>query len=472
MNWHRLSLLRLARLPFLLAPAMLLCALSQPCAASTRVTKDTDGVTIQVQPGILRLQVWGDRILRFTCSPGDHLPARASFAVLGKPAVVKWELTETPEVVILQTPAMQARVDRKSGAVVFCDASGVSFLREVEDGRTFATTTIAGKPVVGAAQKFTLAEGEAIYGLGQHQDCAMNRVGTSVRLLQENRSVSVPVLLSSKGYGLFWDNPAVTEVDVAKSSPGVIQWSSEAGDSIDYYVFYGPEPDRVIAGYRTITGTVPMFPRWAWGLWQSRERYKTQEELLGVAREYRRRNIPLDGMVQDWQYWIPQPWGSHAFGVKVYLPGRAAWTDFDTGKQIPAGEVADMPTPLDTLPLLVRAGSIIPLGPAVQSAAEKCDPIELRVYRGADGAFTLYDDDGETNQYERGMHATVPISWNEAKQALTIGARQGSFPTMLKEHDFHVVFVSEGHGVGGSDTERPDRVVGYDGQTVQIRADK
>jgi alpha-D-xyloside xylohydrolase len=157
---------------------------------------------------------------------------------------------------------------------------------------------------------------------------------------------------------------------------------------------------------------------------------------------------------------------------KVYLPGRAAWTDFDTGKQIPAGEVADMPTPLDTLPLLVRAGSIIPLGPAVQSAAEKCDPIELRVYRGADGAFTLYDDDGETNQYERGMHATVPISWNEAKQALTIGARQGSFPTMLKEHDFHVVFVSEGHGVGGSDTERPDRVVGYDGQTVQIRADK
>jgi alpha-D-xyloside xylohydrolase len=175
----------------------------------------------------------------------------------------------------------------------------------------------------------------------------MNRVGTSVRLLQENRSVSVPVLLSSKGYGLFWDNPAVTEVDVAKSSPGVIQWSSEAGDSIDYYVFYGPEPDRVIAGYRTITGTVPMFPRWAWGLWQSRERYKTQEELLGVAREYRRRNIPLDGMVQDWQYWIPQPWGSHAFGVNFPDPKGmtrelhdeklhliiSVWAKFDKGSK-------------------------------------------------------------------------------------------------------------------------------------------
>jgi alpha-D-xyloside xylohydrolase len=153
----------------------------------------------------------------------------------------------------------------------------------------------------------------------------MDLVGKSLRLLQENMHVGVPVILSSKGYLLFWDNPAVTQVDIGKTDRGTLAWQSEAGSGIDYYVALGPEPDRAIAGYRWLTGAAPLFPYWSWGFWQSRERYKTQAEILDIVHQYRERHIPLDGIIQDWQYWAPlnqetaeNGWGSHIFDASRY----------------------------------------------------------------------------------------------------------------------------------------------------------
>ena len=100
------------------------------------------------------------------------------------------------------------------------------------------------------------------------------------------------------------------------------------------------------------------------------------------------------------------------------------------------------------MPLFVRAGSIVPLGPELQYAAEKpADPIELRVYRGADGVFTLYEDEGDSYRYEQGAYATIPISWNDKTHALTIGTRRGKFPGMLEQRTFRIVVVAP--GVGG-----------------------
>jgi alpha-D-xyloside xylohydrolase len=119
----------------------------------------------------------------------------------------------------------------------------------------------------------------------------------------------------------------------------------------------------------------------------------------------------------------------------------------------------------------VRAGSIVPLGPELQSASEMpADPIELRVYRGADGRFTLYEDAGETYEYEQGAFATIPITWDEKAATLTIGARKGSFPGMLAERTFHVVWVRAGHGAGVDPTEKPDASVTYKGTTVTVKA--
>ena len=155
----------------------------------------------------------------------------------------------------------------------------------------------------------------------------------------------------------------------------------------------------------------------------------------------------------------------------VYLPAGTSWTDFWTGESYPGGQTIKAATPIETLPLFVRAGSIVPYGPPVQSAMEKSDPMELRVYRGADGAFTLYEDEGDNYNYEKGDCATIPILWNEATRTLTIGPRHGSFRGMLKQRTFHVVWVAPGHGTSIPSTEFPDVVVPYTGSALKVTAD-
>ena len=119
--------------------------------------------------------------------------------------------------------------------------------------------------------------------------------------------------------------------------------------------------------------------------------------------------------------------------------------------------------------MFVRPGSIIPMGPFLQYSSEKpADPIELRIYRGADGKFTLYEDEGDNYNYEKGKYATIPISWNDAKHTLEIGKRSGEFPGMLKERTFNIVWVSENHGAGIPVTEKPDAVVHYTGKAVKV----
>jgi alpha-D-xyloside xylohydrolase len=153
----------------------------------------------------------------------------------------------------------------------------------------------------------------------------------------------------------------------------------------------------------------------------------------------------------------------------VYFPGQGDWYDFWTGGTEASGQSIEAPAPLDRMPLYVRAGSIIPMGPLLQYVGEKpVDPIELRVYRGANGAFTLYEDEGDTYHYEKGVYATIPITWNEATQTLTIGARKGSFPGMLRKRTFNVVFVSASHGNGVEVTNHPDRTIQYSGRTLII----
>jgi alpha-D-xyloside xylohydrolase len=126
-------------------------------------------------------------------------------------------------------------------------------------------------------------------------------------------------------------------------------------------------------------------------------------------------------------------------------------------------------TPLDRLPLYVRAGSILPLGPDEEWSTEKpADPIELRIYPGADGDFTLYEDENDTYNYEKGAYATIPLHWNDAAHTLTIGDRKGQFPGMLENRSFHVVFVRENHAVGVSPADQTDKVVEYSGKQVTV----
>ena len=155
----------------------------------------------------------------------------------------------------------------------------------------------------------------------------------------------------------------------------------------------------------------------------------------------------------------------------VYLPSDTNWFDFWTGAPQKGGQTITATAPLETIPLFVRAGSILPMGPELQYSTEKpADPLELRIYRGANGQFTLYEDDGESYDYEKGAYATIAFTWNDLSNTVSIGTRTGSFPGLLKQRTFRIVLVAAGHGVGGGPTSTPEKLVTYDGtaQTLHL----
>ena len=748
---------------------------------------DLDGVTLQMSPGTMKLQVFSPDIVRVVYSPSNSIPSwSSSFSVIAPPVTNNWPLTTTSNYVQLATGLLDVRVNLASGAVGFYSTNGALLLQEPPFGGKLLTpaTLPAGGPTLKSRQTFLMSPDEAFYGLGQHQSGTMNYANSSVHLQQINPGESaVPVLVSSYGYGLLWDNPSITDVNFSHQQ----SWVSQAGNAINYYFMYGPQPDAVVADYRYLTGAAPMFGRWAWGFWQSKNAYGSQAQLLSVASQYRTSNIPIDCLVQDWMYWHPNPWGSDQFNSQnypnvmqlmqtlhsnnihmiiskwsrfdigayanylqmsnagalypesftadnssalcqfydafnpagrvlywqqisndlfslgidgwwldgsepeltgnwgeyasyataagsgalvynayplmhtaalyqgqrgsssskrvftltrsayagqqrnaavtwsgdiastwpsfaiqipaglnfsisgipywntdiggyqdnnglgdttspaydelftrwfqygafcpmfrvhgqnfgkelwqfptnteailinfdqlryhllpyiysvswlvttkaytmmrplimdfgqdtnvysmagqymfgpsimvnpvtqagatnwnVYLPAGAAWYDFWTGLTNAGGQRISAAAPINLMPLYVRAGSIIPYGPSIQYAAQSIDPIELRVYRGANGSFALYEDENDNYDYETGTCATIPISWNDSSQTLTIGQRQGSFPGMLANRTFNIVWVGPGRGAGVPSTPAPDAIIQYHGQALQI----
>ena len=233
----------------------------------------------------------------------------------GWPAV-KWNVTERAEEVTLVTSKLDVRVNRLTGAVVFYNHDNQLLLKEPEiGGKVFTSENVMDENVWHVKQEFVLTENEALYGLGQHQDGFMNYRNHDVLLVQTNTNASVPFFVSTNGYGILWDNYSQTKFH--DGTDGTFIWS-EVADAIDYYFIAGSQLDDVIAGYRTLTGKAPLFGKWAFGYWQCKERYHTQDEIINVVKEYRKKQIPLDNIVQDWMYWGDLGWSAMDYDRKKF----------------------------------------------------------------------------------------------------------------------------------------------------------
>ena len=171
-------------------------------------------------------------------------------------------------------------------------------------------------------QTFLLDKDEAIYGLGTIQNGKMNRRGEHKRMEQSNLEDFQNVLQSVKGWGLYWENYSPTQFD---DDANGMTFDSEVGEGIDYYFMYGGTADGVIAQMRHLSGNVPMFPLWTYGFWQSKERYKSAAETEGIVDKYRELQVPLDGIIQDWQYWG----SNYLWNAMDFLS-----EDFSNGKQM------------------------------------------------------------------------------------------------------------------------------------------
>ncbi len=294
--------------------ALLLCRVTIQGQPSYQ--KFSDGIGVQAGPTWVRLQVCDVRTVRVMATTNASQTFHPSLAVIKKWRPVPWKVEIHDSVAVLSTHRVIATVHLRTGTVAFYD-SGRTLLVQETPGRAHAITSarLSGEQTFHIQQRFTLSPDEGIYGLGQFEYGMMNYRGRHVTLIQNNRHVCVPFLVSTRKYGIYWDNYSHTEFN--DTPDGMTLWS-EVGDGIDYYFIAGSDMDDVIAGYREATGRVPMFPRWSFGYWQSKERYENQDQLMSTAREYRKRQLPVDNIVQDWQYWGRLGWNAMAFDDSLY----------------------------------------------------------------------------------------------------------------------------------------------------------
>jgi len=262
--------------------------------------KTSSGVKAKVNSTNVEIQFFGASAVRVVKSPDGKSFNKESLSVVKKPEATDFSVKQTGDVLAVKSKSLDIALNLKNGKVTFNNSKGEALLAEKESGSSFTDFNDAGVKTFSVSQSYVLDKDETIYGLGILQNGKMSQRNQEVDMVQNNTWDFVTFFQSVKGYGLFWDNYSPTKF---KDTPTETSFNSEVGDCIDYYFMYGGNADGVIANMRDLTGQAPMFPLWTYGFWQSKERYKSQNELVGVVKKYRELGVPLDGIIQDWQYW-------------------------------------------------------------------------------------------------------------------------------------------------------------------------
>ncbi len=297
-----------------------------------------NGLTLHSERGWLALTPYTPQLIRVRYSLKPEFSAAPSLMVSAQPdANVPFSVRETPDSLIFATAAVTIEIDRCTTAFTYRDSQGqlltkeparggktlepvdvlVSVFdeatafesREDADGVRVATRNVqqvVDRQAYHTKLEFEWADGEALYGLGSHEEGMFNLRGQHQYLYQQNMKVAIPVIVSTRGYGVFVDSCSL--MTFHDDAFGSYLWS-DVDDELDYYFIYGPEFDQLVGQVRWLTGQSPMLPKWSFGYIQSKERYVDQAELLAVVREYRARQLPLDCIVLDWKSWTGDLWG-------------------------------------------------------------------------------------------------------------------------------------------------------------------
>jgi alpha-D-xyloside xylohydrolase len=299
---------------------------TEPAPTSSSVSVDAAGVAFTVGSGKMKVYVCRDDIIRVQYTSTSTLPDKKSLSISNEwTTPTPFCASESGGNVTITTARMKAKVAISTGLVSYTDLADKAIVAETKKATTAAT--VQGTSTFKIETAFTSTADEGIFGLGQRQDGNMNMKGKSSRLYNDNSWIHITVMTSSKGYGLLWDTYSTSNFS---STGTATTFTSEAGEGVDYYFFYGPTMDQVIAAYRNATGGAPLFPKWAYGLFHSKDKYASQNEILAVKDGYRNGKIPIDCIVQDWDYWSPAAWGSHVMDPGRYPDPKALLDQFHT----------------------------------------------------------------------------------------------------------------------------------------------
>jgi alpha-D-xyloside xylohydrolase len=313
----------------------------------THDTTNGAALKIDVAGGFLELTPYSESVVRVRFAPTPEREAKQSLMIVGAPdPKLKAKVSETAAAFTLSTASLSVRVDKKTGALTYLDSAGRLLTKEPDRGgktlvpidvlktvfdtsaeaqirndvdglraSTAPVRQVVDRRAFHTRLEFEWLPGEALYGLGSHEEGMLNLRGQHQYLYQQNMKAVVPVLVSSRGYGLLRDS--YSAMSFHDDAFGSYLWT-DVDDDLDFYFIYGPEFDQIVHGVRQLTGKAPMLPRWAFGYIQSKECYTSQTELLSVAREYRERGLPLDCIVQDWKSWTGDLWGQKTFDPARY----------------------------------------------------------------------------------------------------------------------------------------------------------
>lgn len=277
----------------------LVLAMSMTAKGQSYQKTDTGIQTVVDSVGI-EIQFYSPSTVRILKWPAGTTYTKKSLSVIEKPQKTDFRVRQSGGNLLLKSKKLQVSLNLSSGQVDFSTPAGKSLLKEEKSGVKFTNYNDAGEKTYHVYQAFVLDKNEDIYGLGQQQQGRMVQRNLKLHMIQGNTDDYIPFFVSDKGYGMFWDNYSPTTFSDNQERTF---FKSNVGNCVDYYFMYGNSPDRAIACMRNLTGQAPMFPLWTYGYWQSKERYKSQDELVGVVRKYRELGVPLDGIIQDWQYW-------------------------------------------------------------------------------------------------------------------------------------------------------------------------
>jgi alpha-D-xyloside xylohydrolase len=261
-----------------------------------------NGVQVHVGHVSKNIIFYAPDTVRVNANLGRNYWTAPSLVVTSAPKPSPFTVHETSTTLTLESAKLRIDINKTTGALRFFDAKGGLYTEEKPDSpHSVKAVTISGAPSYEAQNNFVFRPDEAIYGFGFTGDDTSNRRGKNLLLVQTNVGIIIPVMMSSRRYGVLWDT--YSQMRFKDDAGAASLWAESAPGGVDYYFMGSDTPDGVVGAYRTLTGQAPMYPKQAFGLFMSKERYKTQAQLLDVARTFRKERFPLDYIVQDWQYW-------------------------------------------------------------------------------------------------------------------------------------------------------------------------
>lgn len=290
--------------------------------------KTSQGLKANTQGMDIEVAFYSPSIVRVYKTPEGKPCEKKSLIVVKSPGQTPVEFSENGKNIRMKSAEMQVELNTLTGGIYFYDATGRELLKDKDYGTSFAPKEDAGTASYQVRGSFLLEKDEPVYGVGQVMDGKLNRRNSMHHLQNENMFTYSPYFMSPvKGYAVYWDNYSISDY---MDAPQELAFTS-LGHCADYYFMYGGNADGIIANVRDLTGKAPMLPLWAYGFFQSKERYHTQEENLGVLKKYRQLQIPIDCMIQDWRYWpeyhqTDSAWNSHSFDPERF-PDPKGWAD-------------------------------------------------------------------------------------------------------------------------------------------------